>query len=133
MEAWKLKYLQRIESKSVLFGQLGCKLWTGATKLNKKNRQPYGEIHVTLYREPGIRGAGIAKVRPVHRVIFMIRNNVMNLDLDKQIQVSHLCGNSLCTEHSHLHPETDTENKSRQSCHEKRECKGHGGRPDCIV
>lgn len=105
-------------------GPHGCQLWTGATSTNGK----YGR-KVVLWPD------GPRKTEYIHRLMYMIKNNIIEIPAhdksNNKLEVSHLCGQSLCINKDHLTLESHQVNKERQHCHNQNVCSGHI--PPCLI
>ena len=107
MDAFYLKYSQKLTESSAPGYNGQCQIWTGLCTPNGK----YGVINCKF---PDARGR---RQMHVHRLAYMVPHQ--NIIIDKT-DVSHLCHNSKCitVEHHGF-------NNSRQSCVSTSSCLGH--------
>ena len=118
----KLDLILRLHTKMEPPNDFGCRIWKGYT-INYYN-QKYGMISIRFPGKPN-------RVIHVHRVVYMVEHRLY--DLLSSMDVSHLCGHSLCCNVNHLSLETRAVNNSRKLCFngEQKICKGYGAYPDC--
>lgn len=89
-----------------------CIVWDGAADINGYSRMVFQNKE---YR--------------AHRLAFMVYNKV--IDIDTQVEISHLCHVKKCINPLHLALETNLVNLSRRACHQAKTCfKSHT--PHCI-
>lgn len=119
MEEFFRQTQAKIDGKShILTSGLGCWLWQGGCKFKSQ----YGVIKIT---PPGHK----AMVKTVHRVKYMCANR--NLDIPRQMDVSHLCHNPKCVRLGHLSLEPHNVNMTRLECKNLGFCiKNHD--PPCL-
>ena len=65
----------------------------------------------------------------VHRVSYKVNHNTVNLSTD--VDVSHLCHNSMCIKAEHLSLEPHHINNNRQFCKSKQQCFRQGVYASC--
>ena len=108
------KYREKLAENSALAENGECRIWCGAMKKSGN----YGVMNVKLSRSSQWRCI------VVHRVSYMVNHNTVSLSTD--LDVSHLCHNSLCIKAEHLSLEPHHINNNRQYCKSKQQCLGHG-------
>ena len=69
-----------------------------------------------------------------HRAAFLLKmfkeGKVATLQVDKEVECSHLCHNKICINVDHLTLESKRVNSSRKVCARRRTCHGHD--PPCL-
>lgn len=122
--AWIEQTLAKIR-ENCLVTETGCQVWQKASS-GKGAGPKYGMSKVKF--PWGMR----AKAIRVHRLMYMLANS--NFDLTSQLDVSHLCHNSLCVNEDHLSLEPHTVNNSRRHCLSTvpRTCVGHNQYEKCF-
>ncbi len=99
----------------------GCMLWKGAVK------HPENKYGIFQIKFPG----KDSKCLHAHRALFMIYHGISSIE--RYSDISHLCGNSLCMQISHLSLEPHFVNCQRKTCHEFHVCHGHGDYAKCLL
>lgn len=121
MEAFVLKYRQKIEENSAMGLNGECLIWQGACTPNGK----YGVLNCKL---PDARGW---RQMHVHRLAYMMQHGILQFP---NADVSHLCHNTKCVNVNHLVLEPHGFNNSRQTCVSCGHCLGHPAPlPDCKI
>ncbi len=110
---------QRIIDKTYINGQ--CRLWNGT------EQNGYGVINVKVRQNVSFTW----KRFYVHKLLYLIEKNKQTIG--NNMQLSHLCNNSLCTSIHHLSEENATTNMQRSTCFGQNYCTGHGNFPNCII
>ena len=108
------KYTDLLLSSSILSENGECQIWTGGT--NTKGNYVWGMINVTY--PSGKR----CKIN-VARLSKMLE--MKNVDLDKNLDASHLCHNSLCINPQHIILEPHVINNQRRFCVSSQKCTTH--------
>lgn len=116
-------YSEKLSSKSELAQNNTCRLWTGSVKPGKQ--PPYGIIHIKI----DDKWTTIA----VHRLAYALNHNLKLSDMERTLDVSHLCHNSLCTNADHLSYEPHYINNNRITCKGRGHCLGHDNYPLCMI
>lgn len=116
MEPFFKKYRGIILGKCMPGTNGSCLIWTGAVSSNT-----YGAISYKLF--------GKWHRTTVHRLAFMLFNE--RIDIGRQLDVSHLCHNSLCVFKDHLTVEPHCINSSRIKCLNRNVCLGHWPYQEC--
>lgn len=126
LHSFKVKSILKIHAKTLPTNQLGCRLWTGCTKTSRG--LCYGMIRL---KYPGPNS--YSRVYHVHRAIYMLEHE--EYDIPRNLDVSHLCHNSLCCTIGHLSLEPREVNNDRKRCKSviPAHCLGHDGYPNCIL
>lgn len=121
MEIWIDTYQQKINDRVLIDPVTGCLIWQGSKTGH------YGQIKVKLPSE------GQSNPIYVHRLQYML--HVKSTSLPRQMEVSHLCHNTLCIAIEHLSLEPQTVNASRKRCRSlvPPQCIKHDQYPDCIL
>jgi hypothetical protein len=104
-------------------GPDSCWLWTG--NRSGQGRHQYGMMRIKFPDQQQT-----VPVR-VHRILFMIK--IKEITLPKGLEVSHLCGNSLCCNPQHLTLEEHYINLHRVRCQAMSVCVGHENQPNCLL
>ena len=99
---------------------LGCMLWQGGPDNTVSS---YGRKRIKYPGYPS------SKTEYVHRVAYKLHHKTF--ELEKSLEVSHLCHNHRCINPSHLVLELHEINSSRLSCKVQQKCT-HGHTPFCI-
>ena len=111
MEAFWGKLKEKMNKKTEIgVGHLACDLWVGGREHNK-----YGRVQVTW-------PDGSKCVKRAHRVAFMLEHKLLKDDMEKKLEVSHLCHNGLCVKAAHLCLENHEKNMERALCKSQRQC-----------
>jgi len=118
---YKIGFIIRLHAKLEGPDPTGCRIWRGCK--SKHHNGHYGVIKVKL-------PTGRIRLLKVHRALYMFENDIY--DLTTQLDVSHLCHNSLCCTVSHLSLEPRAVNNGRKSCKSVKICSGHGQYQNCI-
>lgn len=105
-------------SKKVNLKSEECHTWTG-----QRNQKGYGIFELR------VRGQKFKVL--VHRLIFYLKNNCVQMPTNKH--VSHICHNKLCVNTAHLSFEPARVNNKRQICKNEGYCTGHFGYLHCIL
>lgn len=121
MEAFFKLYKEKISDKSVVAPNGDCVLWTSTTSKDGK----YG---VLSYKHPT---ENKWKKITVHRLAYMLSIN--NLNIDPNLDCSHLCHNSLCVNVEHLSLESKPINNNRNTCLRRGFCQNHENLPPCML
>lgn len=124
MEAFREKYQAKLAAKAAPMGNGHCIKWTGATR-NSKGRV-YGIINCNMGPEEGW------QTKYVHRLALVFSQG-WSLEDIAEMDVSHLCHNSLCINAAHLSYEPHPVNMLRRSCVNVGNCHGHGNYPPCML
>ena len=113
----------KIKSKLDIKAVDQCWVWRGT--LRACGGVQYGVIRVKF--------PWLAQSKPVgvHRATYMVKIN--SYHVPEGLDVSHLCGHSLCCNPNHLYLEPHHINNNRIHCHNISRCLGHGTYPDCIL
>lgn len=120
---WVAKYVEKIDSGSVLGPNLQCRLWQKATR--SSGQLQYGAICVKVL--------DAWKTVLVHRLAYILHHNMKWEDI-AGLHVSHRCHNSRCVTGGHLSLEPAAVNNNRQHCVNVGRCLGHGDPyPDCLL
>ena len=102
-------------------------MWTGAATGTNKNK--YGKKTVTKL-ELGLKNKSMS----VHRLVYMYTHYDTRILHAKEnnLEVSHLCHNSLCANSEHLTLEPHSDNAERRTCNLMHHCsKAHT--PFCLL
>ena len=105
LHLFRVGIMLKLHQYTDLPNQYGCRLWIGAKK--KSNELYYGMIRVKV---PHHR----SRTYHSHRVVYMLHVNDFNIA--SNLDVSHLCGQSLCCNINHLSLETHEVNLQRKIC-----------------
>ena len=130
MEDFVQKQCKSIEEDLKAFKRVGksCKLST------KKPGKPGGYAHLTtrkLNPEDGqVKKSSITVSRAALLVKLIKEGEVSTLEIDRELECSHLCHNKLCINTDHLVLESKSLNISRNICSRRRQCQG-GHEPAC--
>lgn len=118
---FRLKYAEKLQLNSYIHQNGECRIWKGSMlgPLNK-----YGRIKCTIMK-------GVYKNFLVHRLSYMMHNNIELSEASSEYHISHLCHNSKCINAHHLSYETQAVNNSRMSCISEGECISHHPFLDC--
>ena len=119
MEAFFEKYIKKLKENSHIGENQECIIWHGPLTKDGK----YGLISIS---NPV---SGIWQKKKAHRLSFMI--HIKNLDLNSDLDCSHLCHNSLCVNPDHISLEPHHINNNRIHCKNEMKCSGHGIYPAC--
>lgn len=125
-EDWIVDKLEEIYAETADYqNRKGCLYWMGYKQAtNKKNSVIYG---FKCIKYPG--DDKCHKVT-VHRLRYILH---LGFKPDINMDVSHLCHNSLCLNVDHLSLEPKSVNKSRSKCLNKEICSTHPGYANCII
>lgn len=121
MEHFFRKYSDILDNNCVLSSNGRCMIWTGPVTHTGK----YG---VVRYRHPD---TGVWKTVTAHRCRVMITTR--DLNLNSNLDASHLCHNNLCVMINHISMEPHSTNNNRIHCKHSNKCTGHGEYPDCLL
>ena len=123
-QSWVHIYSERLQNGSILAGNQECRLWCKAKRRSRLTE--YGVICVKLGDQ--------WKTVYVHRLAYILHNNLRFSDISTDCHVSHLCHNSLCVNAVHLSAEPPDINNNRQHCLHRGICTGHReDYPDCLL
>lgn len=113
------EYRERLKSRiySRTVSTECCQLWLG-----QKDRSGYGRIQVLF------RGRRVKLL--VHRLAYFLHMNVI---LNPNWHVSHLCHTKACVLAEHLWYEPQSINNARKTCKLNGECIGHGHHRKCLL
>ncbi len=103
---YRRKLVLRIATASKFEGN--CLKWQN--RPNSKGEGDYGQIRVLT---PQGHGLNKTEQHLVHRVVYGLHSMEV---VPSEIQISHLCHNSLCVLFEHLCPETAFVNANRRIC-----------------
>jgi hypothetical protein len=117
------KYSEKLAQNSHLALNNTCVLWHGAVKSQKI--PPYGVINIKFEQ--------VWKTISVHRLKYMLTHNIYPLEADINLDISHLCHNSLCINEHHLSMEPRYVNNNRIACKGNGACWGHEQYPECLL
>ena len=106
----------RIERKCVQKGD--CLVWQGQAKTAKGRHGQYGKIHIRFKDSNGQNIVNTTMV--VSRAYWLAKNNLHLLP--KDIDISHLCHNTLCVAIDHLVAEHHNTNQERITCNKAHAC-----------
>lgn len=124
MANFKAKYSQKLALQSAQAPNDECVLWTGATSRSKGTE--YGVIRCK-WKDRWRRYY-------VHRLALIFDRGYHLEDLEKGMDVSHLCHNALCITPSHLSYEPHRVNRVRSACVTAGVCTNHFGLfPPCLL
>lgn len=119
MDEFFAKTLARIEAKtSNIPTALGCHEWQGGLKTNSN----YGVIKI---HPPGQN----ITTRSVHRIKYLCL--IKNLNVDRGLDISHICHNPKCLTTEHLTLEAHEINMNRVACFNEKTCSGEH-QPECL-
>ena len=107
-----------------------CHIWTGAkTTLFRRRTSFYGRFYASKACLKRSRGRG--EYILVHILAYFLHTGLLpSSTTTPTMEISHLCGNSLCCNPVHLNLETHETNTGRKHCHDRGHCIGHV--PMCI-
>ena len=114
-DLWRASELRKIYARCMAQG--GCFMWGGGRS------GKYGRIRLTLPHQE-------SKSHYAHRLVYQLYMG--NYQLPASLEVSHLCGKTLCVNPQHLVLEARGTNADRVHCHNQEECQGTH-HPKCIV
>ena len=118
---FKDTYSQRIRNHCQRSDDTGCLVWKRCV------RKGYGAIKVSYTENNGSKC--IITTSP-HKVLYMCIYDIQYIE--ENVECSHLCGNKLCCEATHIVIESSSKNHERNTCHKDGFCsKQH--RPLCII
>jgi hypothetical protein len=100
-EYFARKFTEIAKKSAPAHNNMGCMFWNGAVS------KGYGIQKLTLPDHTQI-------VRTAHRILYMC--HIKSIDIDKKMDVSHLCHQKLCININHLHLEPHDTNMSRREC-----------------
>lgn len=92
---------QRLKEKIAIDDLTGCWRWTGS--VFRKPYGNYGQLRVTIAPKK-------SKVVRAHRYVYEMYNG----SIPKDLEVDHVCRNTLCINPKHLEAVTHTENMRRR-------------------
>ncbi|MCU7799275.1 MAG: HNH endonuclease [gamma proteobacterium symbiont of Lucinoma myriamae] len=110
-----IEIIQKINRKLIPEGPLGCFVWTGAQTGSGISK--YGRLKLQLPGDPR------SKSYYVHRMTFIAYNQLGNIPAN--LDISHICHNSLCANIGHLSLEPHSINNNRQVCRSLGRCTTH--------
>ena len=116
------KYSAKLGNNSHLSPNNICVLWHGALKAGKYTQ--YGVMCVKINNK--------WKTITVHRLQYMLANHINITNLDSDMDVSHLCHNTICIKPDHLSYEPRYINNNRIACKGRGTCSGHNEYRDCL-
>jgi hypothetical protein len=117
------KYAGKLSENAHLAPNNACIIWHGTVKSQKD--PPYGVICIKVEQ--------VWKSVGVHRLKYMLANNIHPNELDGDQDVSHLCHNSLCINIDHLSLEPRHINNNRIACKGRGFCFEHDQYPPCMM
>lgn len=110
-------------SKSSKLGENGeCQLWVGGTE--RRRNYVMGVINVSFLN-------GKRRKMNVARLSKMLA--LKNIEIDSNLDASHLCHNALCIRPEHINFERHSINNERRICVDNKICIHHGCQPDCML
>ena len=123
------EYMTKIRGRVSTLDPDRCWIWRGAVH-GKEGAVQYGVMRV---KRPG---ESSSKPTEVHRIVYMCKMRVAYLPKTdgrgEKLEVSHLCGRSLCCNPDHLNYEPHRINNNRMFCFNRGSCYAHTGHPDCV-
>lgn len=124
MANFKQVYSEKLTARSTLAANGICMEWTGATSRSMGGK--YGVMNC-LWQ-------GKFRRFYVHRLALIFDRGYHLEDLEKGMDVGHLCHNSLCIHPLHLSYEPHQVNRIRSTCVRNGLCTGHFDRfPPCLL
>ncbi len=112
---------EKLVKRSMQSANGECTLWTGP----RSSDSLYGLVS---FQHPDSR---VTTKRKAHRFAVMVE--MKDLDLDRELNCSHLCHNRLCINTRHISLEFNHINNNRKHCIYVGRCSGHEGFPDCML
>ena len=123
------EYMDKITGRVSTTDPQRCWIWRGAVH-GKVGGPQYGVMRV---RFPG---ETTSKPTEVQRVVYMYKLRLVHLPKTdargEKLEVSHLCGLSLCCNPAHLTYEPHIVNNNRLFCFNRGHCFGHKDHPNCV-
>ena len=114
----------KLMRNSNIEGNLNCRIWKGTTKVSRGTT--YGVIRLKVMNNEG---TSQWKTYNVHRVAYRV---FVKLDIPSDLNVSHICHNSLCINTDHLSLEPAHINNNRNFCRNRGRCYKHEPFAKCL-
>ena len=122
---WVVRVAAAIKKKSRNRPGSECQIWTGYKRKCKGQRGGgYGIMNVRMPDSDS------RTTMRVHRLAYIVHTGKF---IPQELDVSHLCHNSLCVNVHHLSLEPHCINNARKFCRKHKACQGHGEYGDCIL